>query len=726
MGYPFVAKATNLYRCSSRHNDERIATMAKEIIRNAKEQNGNKINMITEFYNGNRYVGMATNANPFDDVNHLSHCLIPSTSGDNSGLQGSGMKIAMFLGAKSSDAELIVHSHRGEKDGFSVRLTSDGNDAIIEEYPAFSDHIRNSYGHQYKHWNNYFYYRSSAIGMEFSVKTMAFLIDLVNSEDFELWYLAKTIGNGPGCKFLTYAEAIKGKGRHRKYPKQNDIYDFLCVDSHIINVENIPHPTEIGKRFKAQVRFDIYPNIRDKESNLIILSDCSADPRSPNDMDLSSNAIIVKFDKDTIISKNKHSKNISRLYEDAVYTSMQSNNFLSYIGLRCPRNENFISEIQKYSFVNQKVKDKATKWSPKTKITVTISDHKDLSGVNSLEFLSFFGDIDEFAYCSDTQTMRDVLERIFYKINDDNSDDLKKLKKAMEEHFPYSTDNKMPMPSINNKMQTITAYILGKKEEDTCLMKDIDPGHLEKRVDLYFPNKDKVQGSFSKTSEGVTISPKNDGSYMIYVEELFNKDENGTIKKVSAKDYQHSKCFFPKSICTGIINGKEYRFNFAIKVPPSKKLSGSHAKKSSKNNKDEGYSWNYYPGLPGEFVMLDNGILKVNEKHPISILINTIPYKAYDNIFSKWCDFYLRFRDMAMECEDTFKRKLLIKFTDEGEKLNRDYDGEFNFALNKQILSFIYNSKEFQNFLSAIRNINDGVSKEQAAYKESLVNNAAF
>ena len=236
MRHTFTFKNINTLRTSSLMFDERIALMSREIVRNAEEHGAKKIDFFTMFYDGKKYIHMAHDAKPFDSLDHLKECLQPNTSGNDSGIQGSGMKLAMFLGADKEKAEVIVHSRNGD-DSFTAKLTcADDNVAEIKELNKFNDFIKKIYGKYYNNFNCFVSYRVLDEGNRptfYNAKNIALLLDMCPLDNVIFYYIpSKIIGKG---KEKTYEEAISNEmTKHRKFFMSSEMKNDSIFLYHLV------------------------------------------------------------------------------------------------------------------------------------------------------------------------------------------------------------------------------------------------------------------------------------------------------------------------------------------------------------------------------------------------------------------------------------------------------------------------------------------------------------
>ncbi len=143
-----------------KYTDEsvRFALSARELLRNADSQLAKDIQIFNFEKLGTEYLCIAHNGKAFDDIGNLISCMRPNTTGGE-GVQGSGMKAAMFLLTENwTQSELVIHSHK-DANAITAKLTCVNlNDACIEDVSGdWNQYVNQSMRSHYNDYNVYYF-----------------------------------------------------------------------------------------------------------------------------------------------------------------------------------------------------------------------------------------------------------------------------------------------------------------------------------------------------------------------------------------------------------------------------------------------------------------------------------------------------------------------------------------------------------------------------------------
>ena len=692
MRHTFSFKHLSLLKSLSLNQDERVALMTREIVRNAEEHGAKNVELLSATRNNKKYMIIAHDGNPFSSLDHLKDCLTPNTSGDCSGIQGSGMKLAMFLGAEKENAELIIHS-KNDGLGFSARLVcGDLNDAVVEDCPEMNEFLPAFFGKFYKRFTVFCLYRFQESGVVYTSKNIALLMDLCPVENVTVSYLAHCSLGGQS-DIRTFEDAMKESKRirHRIYFSATELKKAFCVDEESFVVEGLSHP-DVGGTFNVAVNIEIYPGITDRSGTWYVMDKNSEDfGKRVIDVDVSNQSLFLSYDKDLINRRTLTGKNVSRLFKDPVFTSLHAHGLLATLGMICPKNKNFIPKINSYPYAKSSdgVCISGEKWSPVVKMRFKILDSEALSSLKLHEFVARFGGINEFFYCENSLFIRDILDLAVSKLAETNPPNLISLRSRMKVHFPFSEDCRLPIPSEEFSDSNVIEVFKRNSSGQLDRLFSIDPGQVEKRVELRFKDGSPVECDFDHVTKGFSLDRKSGNVFDLLVDDLSMVDEHGNIVVVTESEYRHAPNFMPKKICNVDIGKERYRLNLKCNIP---KLESTHGKVRVSNKAGEGaFSCkNYFSGLPGEYGRFSNSNgLMINDANPVIRQIVCRDKDKYPWLTKSWSEIYKTLARISREVMNEFKKRVDVHVLSEcKEELERAYEDASSYYLNTHLSVF--------------------------------------
>lgn len=719
MNRTFSLRNVSLSSSLNFNMSERIALMSREIIRNAVEHKAGCIQGSTVFYQGKRYLHLAHDGEPFSSLAYLKECLTPNTSGNNSGVQGSGMKTAMFLGADTEHAEIIIHSRNKDK-AFSASLTcKDANNAQIDERKDLNSFVKKLYGEHYAKFNVFVFYRVQENKVLYDEKNIALLRDLCQVEDITFRFIHNmSIGDSLEKNNKNIVTVKSGADHHRirKDLSSLDRKRIFLIDSHTLWVKDIDYPDpKIGIKFNARVDIEVYPGFKDQNGRYINLDTNSKDfGTGATYTTISNQSLFVYYDREVIENRQKGNKNISRLRQDPVFTSVHAHGLLAEIGLSCPKGKEFIDKLENYKYIpggingRKKILDATRQWSPIVKINVTICEHPSFSPVSLPGFLSYFGPVDEFFFIDNIFVRENIVRSIFQKLGQEDPDELKSIRKKMQHHFPFDRKNKLPIPIEKyNENKTIYVYE-ATKGGDWQKKTKVEPGESLRKVKLVFGKDNRpVNINITQVYGGIKLERKNNNIFDIFVEDLARIDDKGEIIPIEESEYLHSPHFIPRKTFHVDIEGVGYRLGLICSVPPKPKRKTSQVRQHREKIGDNALSYNKYINAnPEEYGIFTSKYgLQINEDNITMRQIIFNDPQEYPWILKEWENIYKDLENIAREAVHEYSNEIQVGWNREkADVLREKYSDEFSYYMNKgKINVYVKHNQRFQEFLQKIR-----------------------
>lgn len=692
MKHPFQPRQIDLY--DKLNGDVALALMTREILRNAKEHGATRAELMSLTVKGHSYALIVHDARPFESLDTLKTCMYPSTSGDNSGVQGSGMKVAMFYGADQSKAELLIHS-RSSHENFSARLRcEDDGSAKVEDYDPFGDLVKKFFGEDYKNFNVFVMYRVTH-GAWYDQKTVALAMDFCPvAGPMKIEFVPQKLGDGG---HENYQDFVKAKAHRRVLISSEEMKARYVVDSEKFEVKDIQHPnkTRWGK-FNALVELEVWPGVYANSNNLLVVNEeSSAFGEETNHIKISEHELFVYLDEMSVKARATNGKDMSRLHQDPVYTDSSVFSLLGTLGISARKYKFPVEEIKTYEFLrnlSDEKREKITTWCPVIKVRVTFKDHPEMENVGILSFISRFGGIDEFFYSNNRTELRSLIGEVFCKLAQDNPISLREFRQRIKKHFPFKEKNILPIPIEKDvEWKTIKVYVKTPEGEEKFTSK-VNPG-FGAEVTLKFEDGAPVTKEFDSTvSPGFHLRHLNANTFYLKVDNLSRIADDGTLIPVTPEEFEHNSRFVPKKQCRILIGKDKYRLSTICNVPISDWTGKSRSTTLKVVSGDDPIPTHdaYYLGgnFPNEFGRISNRtVLEINQEHPIIQKIISVPPDKYPWIRPAWDKVYAEIRDVARLVMNTYFKNLnSTDFNRAGDlTLQSHYENFNNFYLNTHL-----------------------------------------
>lgn len=675
-----------------------LSLLVREIYTNAEEQDASDMVVFSTNINKCSYICIAHNGKHFSSQEFLSSCLTPNTSGKDSGIQGSGMKLGMFLVEESDGAELIIHS-RSEETSFTSKLEVVNGYYKTSNFNEFNTNVPKIFGKKYDNYNVFVFYKFqrknfkvSAAGI-FDSNILSLMSEMKRSGKIRVSYIPHSNKFEGSCRkrILKYSEALES----------------FKIDESVINVEDVEIPGS-DMKLNAKIRIEVFPCISERSPESLI------DVRTgkfQNKNTVSNYTLFVNLSKELITSRlmdKNEVKKFERLYIDPIYCSFNCNTLLSSLGISYVKNYDFKDKIKNYRYVDDNVKRNAKHWKPIIKVNVDLLDHDSLKSKSIRGGLfPTFGGINEFFYSSNNVLIREIVESIFNKASSENeSDEFISFKERLKEHFPFDKKQRMPIPEEILSSNDKTLYAFKKQDDGTYeRLLYFRPGDLHRDVIIRHFDGSPVVCDFDWVSQGFNII-RNGDQYTIVIDELSKKQKDGSIIRIKKEDYKASLYYFPGKFCEVDLGRNRYRLlerHRDDKLTDKTTVGGSNREKNGQRFTDN----RYFRGKPGEIVAYSpsRGIL-VNEEHKIVKRVIYINKDQHPDIFKKWCCICNKMCKITRKIANEDYKKLTIDFNSRfAGELQEMYDDPLSFFINSQLENIFEYDIDVQSLLSKIEKL---------------------
>jgi len=697
-----------------KHNENELkyALLARELVVNGYQHGAKNIIIANITVNKTNYVMIAHNGKEFGTKEHLKRCLRPSNSYGNTGIQGNGMKAAMFLSintiSPSTDAEMIVCSKNTDKtEDFALKLSCEKlNNALITDV---TDEIsfKKILGEYYDDYN-----------VLTLVKTSLFSSMDRNKEKFFTFETARLLVES--CpeicnkleirsSFGIYNESINDKEKMRKIHTSQEFDDNFCNDQETFHLNDISYEYEAGKtvNFDAEITLKVYPGLFNGHNRLVKLNPNNHEYGRTTDVDAISNqnlfvSLDLKLDSD---------KDTSRISTDSYYISSRNKDNMNILGLGYNHNLSFNSKIKDHwQHLIDHIEDKEYNieyWQPKIKAFIKLKPKS-----QNFNEIYNFGGLDEFFYCNDKTLVRNLVRKTYETLQEMNPKALIEFKaRVKKNHFPTDDNQEfIPLPVDDLTSKNILIAVL----KDGAKIYNFQPGQIIRNCQLCFLEhsldendvaQDKIlpfDDSVLECTGGFKIEP-NGPNFDVSILPLSRKNDDGSVSEVEKEEYEHTTSFLPKKYLVCRTNTGRYRISGIVKIPIRNKIAGkgiNDAKAKDRISSKLTYD-NYIELAPEFYGQIEEGVLRVNKNNVIIKTLATVNKEQFPNLADRWQRLYQDSARLAevvkanlSNLDIDFKRKVKDGF------INRDIDVEL-YYLNTH-LDIFFKSDRVTNLLNDI------------------------
>lgn len=754
MRYTFPINSINISErlglTDATNKPERISYITREIIHNSIEYNATDISTLTCLYKNKKYFCIGSNSQPFVNIETLKENLRPSVSGDHSGIQGSGMKLAMFLAASENQQLIVASNNNGSE--FAAKLSIyHGNKAVIEDHYDVIPFLQQAYGSYYYKFNNFFLYLVNEERL-FEKYTMHLIREVCGNSNLSIHHFRGEDVRIESSSSIDFFINEKHK-RYSSYPTIDVINNKFRIDYAKFLIKNIPHPSEKNITFDATIEFGVYPNFKTKEGGRTISNDGTI-----NDLvKVSPYRLFIKYDKGTIEekTKNDHDNNWSRVYTDPIFISRHNYDLLGEVDFLCPSNIDYIkdgyvteNDLKNYEFIEQKIRnnfsfENVAHWIPVMKTHITIMCNETTKKLNLYKMFATFGSPNQMFMCEDNDLMRKIAKATFVKLNEENPAGLSEFRKNLSKHFPWAVKNNKRLP-INLELVGKTYKLIYVYEGAEGLQNKITkvaPGDNFKNVNLRYENGEKVTGRISHVNEGFELKCKYDNVYefnvLNYTKRI--KKENGTVEyhDISEEEFKSARFkqkqdgnhikILPARECTVICSGIGYKLRLRCELPISTEFKQQRIKSKIRiNDEKEKYSEGsdklYFsePNMPNEHIRFSDCKLLINDYSKIFQPIVYGDTKLIPKLKDTWNNIYIEMLKHAIEIDDNYNN-IIINWNNQKQNIGEIKEGfssEYTYFLNIAMLGFIKQNPDIQKLIKRIEEIKNYEEQSETTHQK--------
>jgi len=706
--------------------EKRIALVCREFLYNGHTQGAKNFLIFNFLKDGSHYLAIAHNGKEFESKPHLRECLRPSTSIGSGGVQGIGMKAAMFLLIENStEAELIIYNKESDKHQYTVKLScQDLNNANISDLNnSWHEEIMQVMGKEYDKYKVVYLIRyvnedtkkEKGKGLV-TKKSMHLLCEYSRGicEDIEI----KAVVSLEYGKIRPTRHQCIDTNQHIFLVHSKKEFDNLFLkDKEEFNIEKISSKLESGRvfLFDAKLEVEIYPNLTNQNDRLLVLNG----EHIGEMRELAKNSSEVLFVKCDFNIKSE--KDVKRASTDPVYSSVSNFHELATIGIWANKDVQFDAKVK--DFWDKEIVDKNSSitWRPIVKAWITITPKDN----NLYQKLSW----DDFFYVERDQSVREMIKSTFQKLHETQPENLKSLRKRMSSHFPHSKSEFAPLPYDTDTCGTNSVNIIKKiknqegKFEDKIITNE-KPGTTIEDVVLQYKDglpvlHDDITFCPDKGLELLVTPDKK--KYVLRLSRICKKLDNGDLKELDDEtEYEHTPRFLPKRSHFCYIRGQKTWLSIRAEIPLRPYGNGGGRcslagmdKSSLKETTD------FYKELPeGLIGQLINGELYINCNNVKLKDIIRIQKEIHYDLYSKWVKIYQTAKGIAEKSLGNFG-SVEVEFKRSNKQEMYDlYGNEQDWYINTYLEQY-FDSAEILKLRNKIEDI-EGRTVEQPGFLEMI------
>ena len=654
-------------------SNRKFALASRELLHNAKTAGATKVLMYCYEANRVKRLVIAHNGAQFEDIQNLASCMRMSASfNEHGGIQGSGMKAAMFLMTReASDAELVIHN-RANGASFSAKLNCENaNDGIIRDASEyFNIEIKNTFNDfcvvKYEHYNVFYTLKYDIVDGSFfdeSSDKIAFVRMLAE--------MCPEVWDSLDIKFVADKASYNKDllSALRPYGVKEFDNDY-CSFSHTIHVNDVLYKTndnDRGVKFDADVQVIHYPNIVTSERKRpVAVNKDSANYNISSNFNANSREsfyILCELDIET-------SKETSRMREDPIFSSPHAYDFLRSLGLNCPKSATFTAKLpEHYKEIYEKHNGNMLSWAPITKVKIHIypKDKKEWYK---------YGGLNEFFYVDKIEILKEIRAKILDAIitNPNYKDELKGLQEKFRQFYPEDVMKILPLPKYGKEpSKRILCYKAlpdGSKGKQLNMGNPIQPNTNDMQIIMEYEDGSPFERDFRVVPDrGISFEKVGRNTYLLNVRDLCYYDDAGNYRKETAETYKHQKNYYPKKLYYCMIDGMRYAFSFCINLPKREgNVKGRYNTAHGKDKQSRETTMDYYievdPSIVGKIKSHDNR-LRLNNKNKfiVSVAQNEEFYEKYPEQKKEFESLYEYAQEKACALYDkiTAKSKVIFK-----------------------------------------------------------------